>query len=56
LRNVLLRSVMLAMLVIPFVAAREPHPVRALKKALALFVGLNVLYMLALRFLYPYLS
>ena len=55
-RDLVLRSVMLATLVIPFVAAREPHPVRALKKALAWFVGFNLLYMLALRFIYPHLS
>jgi len=55
-KDTLLRSVMVAILIIPFIAAREPHPVRALKKALSLFFGFNVLYMLALRFLYPYLS
>lgn len=55
-RDLLLRSVMLAMLIIPFVAAREPQPMRALKKAFAWFVGFNLLYMLALRFIYPHLS
>ena len=55
-RNLVLRSLILAMLPIPFIAARDPHPHRALRKALLLFVGFNVLYMLALRFLYPVLS
>ncbi len=55
-RDFLLRSVLVAIIVIPFVAAREPHPVPAFKKALALFVGFNILYMLGLRFLYPYLT
>ncbi len=55
-RNLVLRSLLLALLTIPFVAAREPHPRRALKKALLLFVGFNLFYMLALRFLYPILS
>jgi hypothetical protein len=55
-RNLVLRSLILALLTIPFVAARDPHPRRSLKKALLLFVGFNLLYMLALRFLYPVLS
>lgn len=54
-RNLLLRSIMLALVIIPFVAAREPHPRRALRKALTLFVGFNLFYLLALRFLYPVL-
>lgn len=55
-RDFILRSVMLAMLVIPFVAAREPNPVKALKKAVVWFVAFNFLYMLALRFIYPRLG
>lgn len=55
-RDLVLRSILIAMLVIPFVAARDPHPRRALAKGLLWFVGFNVFYMLALRFLYPVLS
>ena len=55
-RNLLLRSVIFAILIIPFVAAREPSPMRGLKKALGLFLVFNVLYMLALRLIYPHLS
>lgn len=55
-RNLVLRSLLLALFTIPIIAALEPHPRRALRKALLLFVGFNVLYMLALRFLYPILS
>ena len=55
-RKMVLLSPLVAMIVIPFLAARDPNPIRGLKKALALFVGFNLLYMLALRFLYPYLS
>ncbi len=55
-RDFVLRSLLVAVIVIPFVAARDPNPVRGLKKALAWFVGFNLLYMLALQFLYPYLS
>jgi hypothetical protein len=55
-RTLLLRSVIFALLTIPFIAARDPNPVRGLKKALALFIAFNALYMLALRFIYPHLS
>lgn len=55
-RNLILRSVLIALVLIPIIAAREPHPRRAVRKAILLFVGANVLYMLALRFLYPVLS
>lgn len=52
-RNFILRSVMLGLLVVPFIAARDPHPRRAVRKAAVLFAGFNLFYMLALRFLYP---
>jgi hypothetical protein len=55
-RTLLLRSLLFALLAIPFIAAREPSPIRGLKKTLALLVAFNLLYMLALRFLYPHLS
>ena len=55
-RNLLLRSVIFAVFIIPFVAAREPSPIRGLKKAFGLFLVFNVLYMFALRFIYPHLS
>lgn len=55
-RNFILRSVLIALVLVPIVAARDPHPGRAIRKAILLFVAANVLYMLALRFLYPVLS
>ena len=55
-RNLVLRSLLLALFVIPVAAALEPHPRRALWKALLLFAGFNLFYMLALRFLFPILS
>jgi hypothetical protein len=55
-RTLLLRSLLFAVLAIPFITAREPNPVRALKKTLAVFAGFTFLYMLALRFIYPHLS
>lgn len=55
-RSVLLQSMMLALLVIPIVAARDASPLLGLKKALVWFAGFNLLYALALRFVYPSLS
>lgn len=55
-RDLVLRTMLFALIVIPFMAAREPNPARGLKKAIAWFVGFNLLYMLALRFVYSRLS
>lgn len=55
-RNLVLRSILLALVAIPIIAAREPSQWRGLKKAGLLFVAFNLLYLLALRFLYPVLS
>jgi hypothetical protein len=51
-RILLLVTALLAVLTIPIVAARDPNPVRGLKRALVLFLGFNLLYMFALRFIY----
>jgi hypothetical protein len=51
-RILLLATVLLAVLTIPVAAARDPNPLRGLKRALVLFLGFNLLYMLALRFIY----
>lgn len=55
-RDLILRSMLVAVLAIPLVAARDPQPRRALTKAVLWFVVFNLFYMLALRFLYPVLS
>jgi hypothetical protein len=55
-RSLLLRSLLLGMLVIPFIAARDPKPMRGLKRAVLYFVAFNIWSMLALRFLYSRLS
>jgi hypothetical protein len=52
-RNALLQSLMLALLVVPFAAARDRRPLRGLKKAVLWFVGFNLFYLFALRFIYP---
>ena len=55
-RSMLLQSLMLAMLLIPILAARDARPRRGLKKALMWFLGFCFLYAVALRFVYPRLS
>jgi len=55
-RSVLLQSLMLAILLIPIIAARDPRPMRGLKKSLVWFLGFCLIYAVALRFLYPRLS
>jgi hypothetical protein len=55
-RSVLLQSLMLAILLIPIIAARDPRPWRGLKKAMIWFLAFSLWYAVALRFLYPRLS
>jgi O-antigen ligase len=55
-RGPLLQSLMLALLLIPIIAARDVRPRRGLRKALLWFVAFSLVYALALRFLYPRLS
>lgn len=52
LRNLLLRSLLVALIAIPFIAAYDPNPRRGLKKAVAMFAGFCFFYMLALGLLY----
>lgn len=55
-RSVLLQSLMLALLLLPILAARDARPRRGLKRAVVWLLGFSVLYAVALRFLYPRLS
>jgi hypothetical protein len=55
-RSALLQTMLLALLAIPIVAAHDSRPWRGLKRALLWFVAFNLLYALALRFVYPRLS
>lgn len=55
-KGLLTQSVLIGLLAIPLIAARERSAVRGLKKAILLYVGFGVCYMLALRFVYPHLS
>jgi hypothetical protein len=53
--KLLLVSVVIAIIALPILAARDASPVRALRKTLLLIVVFNTLYLIAVRFLYPYL-
>lgn len=55
-RSVLLQSMLFALMIVPIVAARDPRPLRGLKKALLWFVAFNLFYAFALRLLYSRLS
>jgi hypothetical protein len=54
-KSLVLLSVVIAMICIPVLAARDRSPVRALKKTLLVIVVFNLVYLLVLRFVYPYL-
>ena len=52
----LLMSVIFATVALPLLAAREPHPVRALKKVLLYTLAFNAFYVFAAVYLYPRLG
>ncbi|SEU27708.1 hypothetical protein [Stigmatella erecta] len=52
-KKFLLLSVLYALVVLPGVAARERHPVRGLKKAIALMVLFNLCYAFAVLVIWP---
>jgi hypothetical protein len=54
-QKLLLVSIIAGIIALPAVAARDSHPVRALKKVLLWIAALDVAYYLAIRFVYPHL-
>lgn len=54
--KLLLVSVIMAMVVVPILAARDKSPMRALRRTLLLIFIFNMLYLLAVRYVYPYLA
>lgn len=54
-QKLLLMSIMAGMIALPAIAAREPRPARALKRAVAMIIALDIGYALAIRFIYPHL-
>jgi hypothetical protein len=53
--KLLLLSVMIMMVAIPVLAARDRSPKRGLQKTILFVVLFNIFYVLALRYLYPHL-
>jgi hypothetical protein len=53
-RKLLLMSILLAMIILPLLAARDRSGSRALKKTLFLIVLFNIFYMLGLLFIYEH--
>ena len=51
--KLLLLSVVVMMVAIPVLAARDRSPKRGLKRALFLMLAFNLLYVLIVRFIYP---
>lgn len=54
-RSVLIQSILVALVAIPILSARDRSVTRGLKAALLLYACFAVLYTLALRFIYPHL-
>lgn len=54
--KLLLLSVVVMMISIPVLTARDRNARRGLKRALLLTAVFNVLYLLAIRFIYPHLN
>lgn len=52
-RSVIVQSILLALLAIPIVAARERNATRGLKKAVLLWLVFMVFYTFALLFIFP---
>jgi len=51
--KLLLLSVVIALIVVPLLAGRDRNPRRGLHKTLLFMLVFNVLYLLAVRFIYP---
>lgn len=55
-QKLLLLSTVISLVALPVIASREPHPRRALKKAVVWLVLFNFFYLFAVRVIYPRLS
>jgi hypothetical protein len=51
--KLVLVSVVIAMIALPILMARDTNPRRGLGRTLLLVIAFNVLYLLAVRFIYP---
>ncbi len=55
-RKLLLVSILLSSVILPWRAASDPSPARGFKRGLLWVIGFNVLYLLALLYVAPRLS
>ncbi len=55
-QKLLLLSILFSTLILPIIAARQPHPVHGLRRAILYAVGFNVFYAFAILYLYPRFS
>ncbi len=54
--KLLILSVLVALVALPVLAARDPRPVRGVRRAVLFVLAFNAAYALALAFIYPRLS
>jgi hypothetical protein len=54
--KLLLLSVVIMMIAVPVLTARDANAKRGLKRAVFLTIAFNVLYLLAVRYVYPRLN
>jgi hypothetical protein len=52
-QKLILMSVIYATAILPLIAARNPSPRRGLRKAVVWLLAFNVIYVLAVMFVYP---
>jgi hypothetical protein len=51
--KLLLLSVVIGAIVVPVLSARDANPARGLRKAIVLTLVFNLMYLFAIRFIYP---
>jgi hypothetical protein len=54
--KLLLLSVIVGVIAIPILSAGDANPRRGLRKTVAIVAVFNLLYLLAIRFIYPHLN
>ncbi len=55
-QKILLLSTVISLVALPVIASKDPHPKRAMKKAILWLVAFNFFYLFATRVIYPRLG
>jgi len=55
-QKLLLLSTVISLVALPIIASKEPHPKKALKKAILWLIAFNFFYLFAVRVIYPRLG